>query len=153
MGLAASQSRLLMIVARKSDIEFQIQCINQRRIILANAASTTSQQYASNVFQTGDWTPYGPTIDPNNNASGYGLPGIGDLFAPGGTNGQDQQVGTSPIASGDYETQLSIIHSQDKALELRQKSLETEHKCVTTEYDAVKKVIDKNIEMSFKTLG
>ena len=122
MGLAASQARLLMIVARKSDIEFQIQCINQRRIILANAASNLTRQYANNVFQTGDWIPSGPVIDDTNPASGYGLPGIGDIFAPGGEDGDEQQVGTTPIASGNYEVQLSAVHAQDKELELRQKN-------------------------------
>ena len=36
MGLAASQARLLMLTARKSDLELQLQFINQARIQLAN---------------------------------------------------------------------------------------------------------------------
>lgn len=36
MGLAASQGRLLMLTARKSDLELQLQFINQARIQLAN---------------------------------------------------------------------------------------------------------------------
>lgn len=36
MGLAASQARLLMLTARKSDLELHLQFINQGRIQLAN---------------------------------------------------------------------------------------------------------------------
>lgn len=153
MGLASSQCRLLLIVARKSDLEFQIQLINQRRMGLAYQAANLSRQFADEAYQTGDWTTSGIPVDPTDPTSGYALPGVTDIFAPGGEDGADQQVGTADIASGDYEIAMTVIHAQDKALELRQKQLETQHTCVTTEYDAVKKVIDKNIEMSFKTLG
>lgn len=40
MGLAASQARLLMLTARKSDLEFRLQQINQSRMRLANSMMT-----------------------------------------------------------------------------------------------------------------
>ncbi|MGE0199968.1 MAG: hypothetical protein AB7P76_03240 [Candidatus Melainabacteria bacterium] len=40
MGLAASQARLLMLTARKSDLEFQLQIINQARMQLSNMVSS-----------------------------------------------------------------------------------------------------------------
>ena len=46
---------------------------------------------------------------------------------------------------------IDIIQEQDKSLELKLKSIDTEHNAVQTEIDAVKKVIDKNVETSFKT--
>lgn len=147
MGLAASQSRLMMLMQRKSDIQFQVQNINQRRITLAQEASNLTRAFADNVYQTGDWTPYGP------DGTGYALPGVGAILAPGGENGAMQEVGTSNMASGDYEMELTVIHAQDKELELRQKQLETEYKCLEAEVEAVQKVIDKNIEKAFKTLG
>lgn len=48
---------------------------------------------------------------------------------------------------------LSIIQGQDKSLELKLKDCDTQHNAVQTELDAVKKVIDKSIESSFKTFG
>jgi hypothetical protein len=48
---------------------------------------------------------------------------------------------------------LAVYQQQDKRLELTSKNLDTQHNEVQTEYDSVKKVIDKNIEVSFKTLG
>ena len=52
-----------------------------------------------------------------------------------------------------YESTTSEIQSQDKKLELRLKQIESEHKAIQTEMEAVKKVIDKNIEESFKSFG
>lgn len=162
MGLAASQSRMMMLMQRKSDIQFEVQSINQRRLTLANAASNVTRAMADNVYQTGDWTQYGPNPG---STQGYALPGIEAIYAPGGTaagvdiNGDGtpepyyQEVTTSPIATGSYETTLTAIHAQDKELELRQKQLETEYKCMESEVDAVQKVIDKSIEKGFKTLG
>ncbi len=45
------------------------------------------------------------------------------------------------------------VQSQDKSLELKMKQLDTEHNAVQTEMEAVQKVINKNIEGSFKTFA
>ena len=46
MGLAASQGRLLLLTARKSDLEYRAQEISQRRLTLASELETVSSQYA-----------------------------------------------------------------------------------------------------------
>lgn len=46
-----------------------------------------------------------------------------------------------------------IIQTQDKSLELKMKQLDTEHNAVQTEMEAVQKVLQKNIEGSFKTFA
>lgn len=38
MGFAASQARLIMLTARKSDLEIQLQFLNQARLQLANVS-------------------------------------------------------------------------------------------------------------------
>lgn len=45
----------------------------------------------------------------------------------------------------------SIIQAQDRTLELKLKQLDTEQEALQTEMESVKKVIDKNIEQTFKT--
>jgi hypothetical protein len=45
----------------------------------------------------------------------------------------------------------SIIQAQDRTLELKLRQLDTEQEALSTEMDSVKKVIDKNIESTFKT--
>ncbi len=48
---------------------------------------------------------------------------------------------------------IEIIQVQDKNLELKLKQLDTEQNAIQTEMDAVKKVISKNVESSFKTFN
>ena len=47
----------------------------------------------------------------------------------------------------------SIVHAQDRSLELKLKQLDTEHNAVQTEIEAVKGVCKKNVEDSFKTFA
>lgn len=47
MGLAASQARFLALTARKSNIEYQGQQINQQRTVLANKVSATTNEMLS----------------------------------------------------------------------------------------------------------
>lgn len=49
--------------------------------------------------------------------------------------------------------QTAILEQQDKTLELRLKQLDTEQSALQTEMDAVSKVIDKNVESTFKTFA
>jgi hypothetical protein len=53
----------------------------------------------------------------------------------------------------DINAKTKIIQEQDRTLELRLKQLDTEQEALTTEMSAVKKVIDKNIEQTFKTFS
>ena len=53
----------------------------------------------------------------------------------------------------DINAQLEIVQQQDKKLELNLKQLDTEENAINTEMEAVKKVIQKNVESSFKTFN
>ena len=53
----------------------------------------------------------------------------------------------------DINAQTSIIQQEDRTLELRLKQLDTEQNALATEMDAVKKVIDDNVEKTFKTFS
>lgn len=53
----------------------------------------------------------------------------------------------------DINSKIEIIQQQDKSLELELKHLDTEESAISTEMEAVKKVISKNIESSFKTFN
>ena len=53
----------------------------------------------------------------------------------------------------DINAKTSIIQQEDQQLELRLKQLDTEQSALSTEMDAVKKVVDDNVEASFKTFG
>ena len=53
----------------------------------------------------------------------------------------------------EVNAKIEIIQIQDKNLELKLKQLDTEENAISTELDAVKKVISKNVESSFKTFN
>lgn len=61
----------------------------------------------------------------------------------------DMQVYEKRIA--DINAKTEKIQQQDRTLELRLKQLDTEQDALQTEMEAVKKVIEKNIESTFKT--
>lgn len=51
------------------------------------------------------------------------------------------------------QARIAAIQTLDKALELNLRRVDTQRQAVMTELEAVKKVIDKSIEMSFKTFA
>lgn len=53
----------------------------------------------------------------------------------------------------EINSKIEIVQQQDKSLELELKQLDTEESAISTEMDAVKKVISKNIETTFKTFN
>ena len=53
----------------------------------------------------------------------------------------------------EINAKIEIIQAEDKDLELRLKQLDTEQAAITNELEAVNKVIEKNVESSFKTFG
>lgn len=120
MGLSASQARFLQLTARKSDLEFQGQQLNQERTILANKMDQIAVDM-NNVLQQQDGnTGYDPTTDPVYLA---------------------------------LQNDLDSVQSQDVILEINLKDVDTEHQSTQTEIDSVSKVIDKNIDMTYKTFA
>lgn len=49
MGLAASQARALLLVARKSDLEYRAQCLTQRKMVLAQQTEQLAKDYSSKI--------------------------------------------------------------------------------------------------------
>lgn len=56
-------------------------------------------------------------------------------------------------ANAEYEYLSAQLQAEDKRMELEMKNIETQHKAVETEFESVKKIVDKNIEMSFKAFS
>ena len=49
MGLAASQARLLLLTARKSDLEYRAQCITNTEMILAMQTEAVARKYSQKI--------------------------------------------------------------------------------------------------------
>jgi len=56
-------------------------------------------------------------------------------------------------AEAEYETAMNEIQNKDKRFDLELQTIDTEHKAIQTEIDSVNKVMDKNIERTFKIFG
>lgn len=109
MGMAASQARFLLLTARKSDLEFTGQQINQSRMQLSNITNMLFTVAAN--------------LDPD-----------------------------SPEAIR-IQLRINALQSVDQALELQLRRVDTQQRSVQTEIEAVQKVIDKNVSMTFKTFA
>lgn len=53
-------------------------------------------------------------------------------------------------AEAEYETKMAEIKSKDNRYDLQLKQIDTEHNAIQTEIDSVKKVIEKNVDRTFK---
>ena len=251
MGLAASQARFLALTARKSNIEYQGQQINQQRTVLANKVSNTtnemlalnpptppsstsseyykvSQSYSSpagrdekiqswaqekindkfrykityTYMEAGEIkesTMYTVAVDSEeelstvlkvDNETGDIIESMKIAVGADSTNAGHEAISEEEIEKYNfdqsdltfsstfddkkfndamniydyekykYEAKLQKINAEtaaiqtaDKNLELRLKQLDTEHNAVQVEMDAVKAVISKNVEGTFKTFS
>ena len=102
---------------------------------------------------------------PEHDDAGKVIPGSGVTYALTTNTITDQGAYEDAMNNYEYEkyqydqtiqeinAKIEIIQSQDKNLELRLKQLDTEQDAISTEMDAVTKVIEKNVESSFKTFG
>lgn len=257
MGMSASQMRFLMLTARKTDVEFQGQQVNQQRTNLAQESSDlyntllnmkapavtsfanieNKTMYSGMYYWAGDqngnnaadadelakWdgkdvysrytydestkkstdlaAPYqlalnnavqsgdpiaiadarqalSEALDPTNANTvmvrtaepedwqvfqDYGQTDSAGNIVASSTNGGDPGNTTNDfyeIALAKYNQkydqinlEITKIQQEDKGLEIRLKNHDTQHSAIQTEMEAVKKVIDKNIEGSFKTFA
>ena len=56
-------------------------------------------------------------------------------------------------AISDINSQTEIIQAEDQQLELRLQQLDTEQKAISTEIDSVTKVIEDNVDKTFKVFA
>jgi leucyl-tRNA synthetase len=109
MGFAASSARLYMLIARRSDLEFQLQQIQQARLRLANVQDRVALSFTN--------------MEPES---------------------QQQQQ---------FEVMQASLQRMEKRLEIFAQRVTNQRDAINQEIDAVKKVIDNNIQSSFKLMG
>ncbi len=57
------------------------------------------------------------------------------------------------VAKAKYDKRMRAAERKDSEFEMRLNQIETEHTALTTELDSLEKVIDNNVESSFKTFS
>jgi len=68
-------------------------------------------------------------------------------------NEYEQEKAKYEKKMAEINNKTEVIQQQDKTLELRLNQLDTEQNAISTEMDAVTKVIEKNVEKTFKTFA
>lgn len=100
--------------------------------------------YFENNLKTGNW--FIQKYDEQDNL--VDLPIDGANFIYEGIDEGDYAVGNA-----EYEEKVARLQRIDKRFDTQIQQLSTEQKAIETEMDSIKKVIDKNIEETFKTFG
>lgn len=166
MGLAASQARFLNLTGRLAMVQRQGQSINQERAALAskmNQLMNGSNQAAEvNPFLAGGGeTPefsnnkFNKNRGNNTNSSDSSSASsslFGSLMSSL-TSAASQYPGARKSPMQLDSAQLASIQSEDLRLELLLRTLDTQEQALKTEISSVHKVIDKNIESSFKLMA
>lgn len=224
MGLAASQARLLLLTARKSDLEYRAQQITNSIMILAQQTEEVAREYsvkisnqtviyqgidkdqtttkfsASTISSLSDvdgaydlkirmpkYDEKGnPVVDSNGNQVydwiSWKDTGYEDFSGPeilegynNGTmkivytnqNGEEETIDLNgnngfvttyytdddKAAEAEYNTKTASIQVKEKRLQNDLNQVQTQQKACDTEIDSVKKIMDKNIERTFKVFS
>lgn len=141
MGLAASQARLGYLTAKKSHLELDQQHITANRINISNRIMQLYElQKSANT-----------SVDAE--AFSLGLCKIKETAGKCCKNVFETLKQMGGISKEEVNRRINQLHEQDKQMEMHLKRIETQHNSVQSEYETVKKIIEKNIEMSFKKMG
>ena len=104
----------------------------------------TQADYFENNLKSGNWGIF--KMDHDGNWVDQSIDGASFIY-----QGVDQ--GDFTVANAEYEAKIAKLERIDKKFDTQIQQLTTEQKAIETEMDSVKKVIDKNIEETFKTFG
>ena len=98
-------------------------------------------QKANPVDKTGDdGQPTGETVTTWDTLPWQGIDAIQDVL----------YTEDDALAESEYEAKTAAISAQDKMLDCEIKQIETQHKAIEAEMDSVKKIIEGNIDKTFK---
>lgn len=114
---------------------------NNKVYVSANVSKSTSGQINSVTYQDG--TTYNTTPVTYTDEEAY----------EAAYNQYEYDKANYEKMMNDINAQTEVLQQEDRTLELQLKQLDTEHNAIQTEIDAVKKVIEKNVESSFKVFG
>lgn len=102
--------------------------------------------YFENNLKTGNWTLQ--KGDPLSEDGWTNVVIDGEPYIYQGVDANDLTLATT-----DYEEKTRKLQNKDKQFDMRIQSLSREQKAIENELESVKKVIDKNIDETFKTFA
>ena len=104
----------------------------------------TQADYFEQNLKTGNW--FMQQIDDAGEWHDQSLEGLSFVY-----RGVDKE--DFAAANAEYERKMESLERIDKKFDMQIQQLATEQSALETEMDSIKKVIDKNIEETFKTFG
>jgi len=140
MGFADSVTGRSFATRRRSDLEFEIQSIMQRKLAVLDACNQVSAQMSNSIFSTG----LNGSI-----STGSALPGATYPNNIPGVAVPQSIIGTAGT-SENYEAELAQLQSVEKELEVQQNMKETELEAVKAEEESLKKIADDHAKKDFK---
>jgi hypothetical protein len=116
----------------------------------ANNADYLSEQVQNGNMFLHEYDSTEQTKDSNGNVLSTGA--FEEVSWDSGDNNIQEKDDSTQTARAEakYDATMADINAKDKRFDLELKNIDTEHQAIQTEVDSVKKVIDKNIERSFK---
>jgi len=137
MGFADAVTGRLFLARRKSDLEFQIQTIMERKLAILDQCNQISAQLANGIFQSGQH---------NDISSSTAFPGaVYPTPVIPGINVPQTSIGTNQ-----YERQLAKLQGVEKELDVKQKKFESELEAVKAEEESLKKIAQDHAKKDFK---
>lgn len=165
MGLAASQARYLHLTGSLAFVQRRGQMVNNERTAIANELNSlmngnSNKVAKANPFLTGGGETSGyfgnifsnskekkqNSNNTNKNQNSGSLSSLMSMLETAASSYPGARISPMQIDSA----KLASLQSQDAKLEMILRVLDTQAKALQTEIGAVTKVIDKNIEGSFK---
>jgi len=137
MGFADAVTGRLFLARRKSDLEFQIQTIMERKLAILDQCNQISAQLSNTIFQDGQ---HGDI------SNGAALPG----YVAGSPLIPAVGIPQNSIGTNQYERQLGRLQSLEKELDVKQKKFETELEAVKAEEESMKKIAQDHAKKDFK---
>lgn len=147
MGLAASQARLLELTIRSTNLEFQAETISEKRMQIAEQTEKLLNQEVNNTQNSQQSNVSSNEIF--SSATSIIKDSIINYFK-GLLNDPQASSCTGSDSSNTLDKEIAKLEEEDKKLEMQLNQIDTQHKAVQTETESVQKVIDKNIEETFK---
>lgn len=138
MGFGDAVLATLFTNRRRSDIEFKIEIILQRKLAIMDRCNEISETLAGTIFQS------------DNNATistPSSLPGFAPVY------GIVPNPVPVSVPSGLYEIELAQLQAVEKELDTKQKKLETELEAVKAENESMKKIAEDHAKKDFKIGG
>ena len=132
MGIAAIQAIVETDVLEKATLEFQMNVIDTRRMMLTRKSGSAAENYSEVLAE---WSSY----DRRKKAGEEVTDHEEEVW---GSFSWDAFV-------GEYENQTKEIQYQDRVLELERDNLQTKLTAVTTRLESNEKMLNQNIEKEF----